>query len=128
MKTKHTKLYNWLDLPREFVREGVERAGFRADNVIMVWNWITPGMKLNPHHHPFDQLALLLKGKARYHVGDEIFDMAEGSMLHIPPDVVHYIEPIGNETALNLDVFSPVRDDYKHLVEYQAEEFLTKRS
>lgn len=121
MKATEMKLHNWFDLPREFVREGVERVGFRGDNVIMVWNWITPGMKLNPHQHPFDQLAVLINGRARYHVGDEVFEMKEGSMLHIPADVMHYIEPIGGETALNLDVFAPVRDDYKHLVEYQSE-------
>jgi len=25
--------------------------------------------------------------------------------------------------VMNLDVFSPIRDDYRHLIEYQAAEF-----
>jgi len=37
--------------------------------------------------------------------------------------VVHYAEPIGDEPALNLDVFAPIRDDYLHLVEYQESDF-----
>jgi hypothetical protein len=46
-------------------------------------------------------------------------------MLRIPPGVVHYAEPIGDEVALNLDVFAPLRDDYRHLVAHQSEEFAT---
>ena len=41
-------------------------------------------------------------------------------MIHIPANVEHYAEPYGDEPVLNLDVFSPVREDYKHLVEYQG--------
>jgi hypothetical protein len=37
--------------------------------------------------------------------------------------VVHYAEPIGDDVVMNLDVFSPIRDDYRHLIEYQAGEF-----
>ena len=44
-------------------------------------------------------------------------------LLRVPAGVLHYVEPVGEETALNLDVFAPIRDDYKHLVEYQAQEF-----
>ena len=49
--------------------------------------------------------------------------MTPGCMLRVPSGVMHYVEPIGDETALNLDVFAPIRDDYMHLVEYQAGEF-----
>jgi hypothetical protein len=37
----------------------------------------------------------------------------------VPPNVVHYAEPVGDEVCLNLDVFAPVRADYLHLVDYQ---------
>ena len=38
---------------------------------------------------------------------------------------MHYGEPIGDEPALNLDIFSPIREDYRHLVEYQETDFDT---
>jgi len=44
-------------------------------------------------------------------------------MLRVPPNTLHYVEPIGGEVALNLDVFAPIRDDYRHLVDYQRPEF-----
>jgi quercetin dioxygenase-like cupin family protein len=118
------RLYNWNELPREFVRQGIERVGFRGDNVILVMNWIEPRIQVNPHSHPFEQLALLVQGRVRYHVADEVFEMTPGSMLRVPPHTIHYVEPIGDEIALNLDVFAPLRGDYAHLAKYQDEEFL----
>ncbi|WP_454873536.1 cupin domain-containing protein [Paraburkholderia xenovorans] len=116
-------MYNWNDLPREFVRKGIERAGFRGDNVILVLNWIEPNIKVNPHRHSFEQLAICIQGRFNYHVANEVVEMTPGSMLRVPPDTEHYVEPLGDEVALNLDIFSPIREDYKHLVEFQASEF-----
>ena len=45
-------------------------------------------------------------------------------MIRIPSDVEHYGEPMGDELVLNLDVFNPLRDDYKHLAVYQSSEFV----
>jgi quercetin dioxygenase-like cupin family protein len=118
-------LHNWNDLEREVVRKGVERVGFRGENVICVMNWLTPGMDVNPHSHPFEQLVLIVQGCVRFHVGDESIEAGPGSMLRIPPGVVHYAEPIGDEVALNLDVFAPLRNDYRHLVAHQSDEFAT---
>lgn len=44
----------------------------------------------------------------------------ESPRVRVPPNVVHYAEPVGDEACLNLDVFAPVRADYLHRVEYQA--------
>lgn len=117
------KLYNWNGLDREVVRKGVERAGFRGENVLLVMNWLEPGMEVNPHSHPFEQVAYIVQGHMRFTIGDEVFEAGPGSVIRIPPDVVHCGEPIGDEPVLNLDVFSPIREDYRHLVAYQAPDF-----
>ncbi len=116
-------LYNWNDLPNEVVRKGVSRSGFRGEDVLLVMNKIEPGMDINPHSHPFEQVVYIVEGRVRFHVGDDEMEAGPGSLIRIPPDVVHYAEPIGNEPALNLDVFAPIRDDYRHLVEYQESDF-----
>lgn len=117
------KVYNWDDLDREVVRRGVERAGFRGDNVLLVMNWLDPGMEVNPHSHPFEQVVFIVKGRMRFTVGDDVLECGPGSLVRIPPDVVHCGEPIGDEQVLNLDVFSPIREDYRHLVDYQSADF-----
>ena len=93
-------MVNWNTLEREFVRKGIERVGFRGENVIMVMNWVEPNIQVNPHQHDFEQLV-----------------------IRVPPHTIHYAEPVGDEVALNLDVFAPIRDDYAHLVKYQEADF-----
>ena len=119
-----TMMYNWNDLPKEIVRKGIERCGFRGEDVVVVMNWVEPDIHVNPHQHAFEQLVLCIQGRFNYHVEDQVFLMTPGSMLRVPPRTVHYVEPVGSETALNLDIFAPVRKDYMHLVEYQREDFV----
>lgn len=113
----------WDGLEKEFVREGVNRAGFRGQDVLMVMNWLDPGMQTNPHSHPCEQIVYVVQGKMRFVIEGEEIEVAQGGMVRIPPNAVHFGEPIGDEQVLNLDVFAPIRDDYRHLVEYQAGEF-----
>lgn len=114
---------NWDSLVREHVRPGVSRAGFRGDDVLLVMNWLQPGMEVRPHSHPCEQVVYVVKGAMRFHVGDEVVELGAGGVLRIPPDVIHCGEPIGDEEVLNLDVFAPIREDYRHLVAYQDGEF-----
>lgn len=118
-----TNVYRWSELPREAVRPGVSRTAFRGDNALMVMNWLEPGMEVRPHAHPFEQLAYILTGRVRFTIGNEVVEVGAGEVVRIPPDVMHCGEPIGDETAVNLDVFAPVRDDYRHLTAYQEADF-----
>lgn len=111
------------DLPCVPVREGVTRCAFRGENVLMVMNWLSQGMTLKPHRHPFEQIACVLTGRMLWQVGDRDFEMGAGEVLRIPPDVVHGGMPLGDETVMNLDIFSPIREDYLDLFAHQAEEF-----
>ena len=122
-----TSVYRWSELPRETVRPGVTRTAFRGDNALMVMNWLEPGMEVRPHSHPFEQLAYILAGRVRFTVGDDVVEVGAGEVVRIPPDVVHCGEPMGDETAVNLDVFAPVREDYRHLTAYQEADFSGER-
>ena len=116
-------VYRWSDLPREKVRPGVTRTAFRGDNALMVMNWLEPGMEKRPHSHPFEQLAFVVSGRVRFEIGDEVVECGAGEVVRIPPDVVHCGEALGDEVALNLDVFAPLREDYLHLTAYQEADF-----
>lgn len=117
------KMYSWDDLPREVVRPGVTRSGFRGEDTLMVMNWLEPGMEVNPHSHPFEQLVYIVQGRIRFTIEDEVIEAGPGSLICIPPDAVHCGEPLGDEPVMNLDIFNPIREDYRHLVEYQNADF-----
>lgn len=120
--TKAFEKYNWNALQKEVVRQGVTRCGFAGNQVLMVMNWLEPGMKVNPHSHPCEQIVYIVEGTALFHIGDEVVTAGPGDIIRIPPDIMHYAEPAGSETVLNLDVFSPIREDYRHLVAYQQKD------
>jgi quercetin dioxygenase-like cupin family protein len=111
----------WEDIPQEPVRNGVRRRGFGTKDCLLVMNECDPGMDLRPHHHDFDQIAMVTKGRAIYHVGDVENLMEPGSMVVIPAGTEHYIEPLGDETVHNLDLFAPCREDLAHLLDWMDE-------
>lgn len=114
---------SWAEIPSEDVRRGVRRRVFGTPGVMLVLNEIEPSMDVAPHvHEDFDQVALILSGRARYHVGDVAHEVGPGSVLLIPAGVPHYIEPAGEELIENLDVFAPPRTDFAHLVSWMKEE------
>ena len=112
------KAVHWGEIPDERVRPGVRRRAFGTKDVLLVLNECEPGMDLRPHSHDFDQIAMITKGRAIYHVGDDANEVGPGSVMLIPAGVEHYIEPVGDEVVENIDVFAPARDDYLHLLEW----------
>jgi quercetin dioxygenase-like cupin family protein len=108
----------WDEIPDEAVRQGVRRRGFGTKDVLLVRNDCEPGMVVWPHSHPFDQIAMITKGRAIFTIGDERNEVGPGSILLIPGGVEHSLEPIGDETVENIDVFAPARADYLHLLDW----------
>jgi quercetin dioxygenase-like cupin family protein len=110
--------YSWEEIPDEPVRPGIRRRAFGTTEAMLVLNYCEPGMEPRPHRHEFDQIAMITKGRAIYHIGDEANQVGPGSIMLIPAGVEHYIEPVGEETVENIDVFAPARGDYLHLLEW----------
>ncbi len=103
---------NWNTLPRVQARSSVTRRVFSGHNSMMVLNELMPGSRPNLHQHPHEQLVYIIEGTCRFVLGDETFDMQAGDVLLIPPDVPHSLEVTSSTPVLNLDVFSPIREDY----------------
>ena len=115
--------YNWDSIPATEVRPGVTQRAFRGDDSLVTYNTLAPGMEPRPHSHPFDQVFMLISGRVILHIGDETIPCGPGTVVQIPRDVLHWAEAPRPEdgVAINIDVFSPVREDYLPLVAYQRE-------
>lgn len=103
---------NWDTLERVKVREGVTRRVFSGKNSMLALNEIMPEAGPSLHSHPHEQLLVIMKGQAELVLGDEILYLKEGDVFFVPPDIPHSLKVIGDEPVLNLDVFSPIREDY----------------
>ncbi len=117
----YDKVFTWAELPQEEVRHGVRRCAFATDDYMLVMNYIDAEMTPNPHTHAdFDQFAYIVSGRCIYNVGSTPHELAAGSFILVPAGVEHYIQPLGGPVE-NLDVFSPPRADYQHLLDYGTE-------
>ena len=56
---------------------------------------IAAGSHLEPHKHNTHEFYYVLKGRALMQIGPEKREVEPGDLIHIPPNVVHTIAPIG---------------------------------
>lgn len=107
-----TNKISFDEIERFVAREGVTRRAFPGKNSMMVINEIEPHAQPAIHSHMHEQITYILQGECDFILGDETVRMKKGDVILIPPDVRHGLRPIGNETIINIDVFSPIREDY----------------
>jgi quercetin dioxygenase-like cupin family protein len=88
------------------------RVRFVHSERMTVAHWhFDPGIDLPEHSHPHDQITNILEGEFELTVDGVPEILSAGHYRVIPPDAVHSGRSI---TACKiLDVFSPVRDDYR---------------
>ncbi len=98
---------NW-----EQVRSGVCRKVVHGEGGTISLNKLAAGHEPKPHQHAHEQIAIILKGRTKFTVGDTVYELQENDIVVIPPNVVHFAEVIGDEDCYNLDVFVPRRGDY----------------
>lgn len=124
-EAKSVPAYNWKNIPSRELRRGIVQRVFRGNEVAIGYNLLHPGMATSPHSHDFEQIFMLLEGRVKLHVGDEVHDCEPGTVVRIPPHTTHWAEPPAPEDgiAVNMDIFAPIREDYFELTEYQTDKF-----
>lgn len=75
---------------------------------------LEPDSVVPEHHHPNEQLGMVLRGSVTFRAGDESRELGPGGTWAIPGDVPHDVRT-GPEGAVVLDVFSPPRADWAGL-------------
>ena len=65
------------------------------------------------HSHPHEQAGVVLEGEMDFTIGDETRRLQVGDLYIVPGGVTHGVQ-VGPQPARALDIFSPVRDEYKY--------------
>jgi quercetin dioxygenase-like cupin family protein len=71
-----------------------------------------PHSVVEPHSHPHEQMGMLLEGELTFTIGGQTQTLRPGEMWRIPSHVVHSAVA-GDAPVKALDVFHPVREDYR---------------
>ena len=75
---------------------------------------LDPDSLVPEHSHENEQLGLVLSGSLSFRVGGETRELGPGGTWRITADTPHEVRA-GPEGAVVIDVFSPIREDWKPL-------------
>ncbi|HEX5651470.1 MAG TPA: cupin domain-containing protein [Chitinophagaceae bacterium] len=74
---------------------------------------IKAGSDLPAHHHIHEQITYIIEGRLDMKIGDQSCSLTAGMFYVIPSNVQH--SAIAVTDCKVIDVFNPVREDYKPL-------------
>ena len=92
---------------------GATTRTFWGDNILLSMVEIEANAEVPWHTHPHEQAGILVEGEMEMGIGDEVRVLKPGDMYIIPGNVEHYAR-CGDAPAKALDIFSPVREEFKY--------------
>jgi quercetin dioxygenase-like cupin family protein len=100
------------ELSRHTIFPGVRIATCAADKMMLSHVDLEPHALVAEHSHPHEQIGMVLEGEAIFHIGGEEKRLKAGDMYRIPGGVKHRVVAL-EKPVRALDVFYPVREDYR---------------
>jgi len=104
------RVYRWDEIALEKVTEMVSRKIVTGEREMLAQVYLKRGCLVPLHSHPSEQMTYVLQGALRLLVAGEEITVREGEVVHIPSSVEHQAEAL--EDTFELDVFSPIREDW----------------
>jgi quercetin dioxygenase-like cupin family protein len=105
------RYYDMKSLPSKEVAPGVKGKFAHSKEMTIAWWEIEKDALLKMHSHDHEQVVNVIEGTLQVIVGDRTWILTPGSVLVIPSGVPH--EAKGVTSCRVIDVFYPVREDYK---------------
>ena len=100
------------DCSKHSIFPGVDIFTAAGEHMMLSFVEFEPHAVVEPHSHPHEQMGLLLEGELHFTIGDEECVVKPGDMWRIPGGVEHKAVA-GDDPVKALDVFYPIRDDYR---------------
>ena len=97
---------------RHTIFQGVDIHTLYGDHLMISVVDLAPHSVVEEHSHPHEQLGYLLEGEVTFTIGGETKVLKAGEMWRIPGGVKHKVV-VGGRPARAIDVFYPIRDDYR---------------
>ena len=101
----------WRDEPIEQLSPTIGRQMLHTATMTVARIVLRDGALVPRHEHPNEQIATVLEGRLRFVVGDEERIVSAGESVPIAANVSHEVEALADSVVL--DVFSPVREDWR---------------
>ena len=99
------------EIKKKVLMDGIVGKYVHGKNMTAGWVTIEKGSTLGLHHHPHEQITIMLEGKMEMQIGDEFVTLEPGMIQVIPSNTPH--SATAHEYCVLIDVFNPVREDYR---------------
>ena len=67
---------------------------------------VAGGGVVDPHSHPTHEFYYVTAGRGLMTIGDETREIAQGDLVHIPPDAVHSLRPVSDHAPIHCFCFA----------------------
>jgi quercetin dioxygenase-like cupin family protein len=91
---------------------GVEIHATAGEGLMLSVVHLAAGSVVPEHAHPHEQMGMMISGRLEFTIGGMTRIVEAGDLWRIPGNVPHKVRAIDGP-AVALDVFHPVRDDYR---------------
>jgi unsaturated pyranuronate lyase len=104
------RVHRWDEIALEKITEMISQKIVSGEREMLAQIYLKRGALVPMHSHESEQMTYILQGALKVMVNGEELTVREGEVLHIPARVPHQAEAL--EDTFELDVFSPVRQDW----------------
>ena|SRR5215467_11618647 len=105
------QLYNWNAMEEETLNPLISRRVIHTERMTICKIRLKKGAVVPMHSHENEQITLLETGALLFIFEQEEKVVRAGDTLAIPPHAPHRVEAL--EDSLAMDLFSPVREDWR---------------
>lgn len=102
--------YAWDSVPLEKMSDVISRKVIGGDRAMIAQVFLKKDAVVPEHRHESEQLTYILEGALRFELEGREVVVHKGEVLRIPSNVPH--RAVALEDTLDLDVFSPIRQDW----------------
>ena len=104
------RVHRWDEIALDKITEMISQKIIVGEREMLAQIYLKRGALVPMHAHESEQMTYILQGALKCLVGGEEILVREGEVLHIPSGTPHQAEAL--EDTFELDVFSPVREDW----------------
>jgi quercetin dioxygenase-like cupin family protein len=104
--------YDVNELPLKPFAPGIRWFVFNLEKMMGAYFEIQPGVIVDEHSHPHEQMGMLLRGTLKFRVAGKETITKAPALYRIPSQERHRAEILEDEPALIFEIYHPIREDF----------------
>jgi quercetin dioxygenase-like cupin family protein len=101
------------------LNNGITARAVEGERMTLAVVDLEPNIVMPEHHHENEQLGFIIAGSLTMFIGNEKRDLKAGDTYSVPSHVPHHVA-VGPDGCTAVDVFAPVRADWRGMKRLDA--------